>query len=286
MRRAGLVENQADAERFVDYLYTQGIHSRAEEGDDGWTIWVYEEDMVNRAVDELDRFRRSPRDQVYATARQLARHLRDGEIRKHRQSRSTTVDLRTQWQPLSTTRQTLTWLLIGASVAASLLSNFFQPGPVADALWFRSLGAILGGQPWRLITPIFLHLGIVHLLFNMYWLAIFGSQIESRRGPFRLAALVLIAAAVSNLAQYLWNGPGFGGMSGVGYALFGYVWMKSRYDVSSGFVMHPNTAILFIAWFILCMTGWVGPIANAAHGAGLVVGCALGVLSSFRRRLF
>jgi GlpG protein len=85
-----------------------------------------------------------------------------------------------------------------------------------------------------------------------------------------------LIAVTSNVAQYMTGSLRFGGMSGVVYGLFGYIWMKSRYQPGSGFYMPPNTVILMLGWFVLCTTGWIGPVANAAHGVGLVVGAIAG----------
>jgi GlpG protein len=109
--------------------------------------------------------------------------------------------------------------------------------------------------------------------------------IEFRRGTMRLAALVLVSAIASNLGQYLYMErlePGepqlFGGISGVICALFGYIWMKGMYEPEQGMILHPNSVTVVLLWLGLCMTGLVGPIANAAHVVGLVVGVAAGVL--------
>jgi GlpG protein len=131
-----------------------------------------------------------------------------------------------------------------------------------------------------------------HLLFNMIWLFDLGGQIERRYGSLRLLFLVVVIAVLSNLAQYYLgkltfdNGrlfvpqesPAFGGMSGVVFGLFGYVWMKSRLDPESGLFLHPNNVILMLVWFVVCCTGLVGPIANAAHFVGLLVGTCLAQL--------
>ncbi len=97
------------------------------------------------------------------------------------------------------------------------------------------------------MTPIFLHFGLIHLLFNMVFLYQLGGMIEARRGPWRYLLLGLVCAVLSNIAQYGlstigWEDgrfvvqmPGlFGGMSGVLYGLFGYIWMKSRYEPALG----------------------------------------------------
>jgi GlpG protein len=76
-------------------------------------------------------------------------------------------------------------------------------------------------------------------------------------------------------------GPGtlhsFGGLSGVGFAMFGYLWMKGMYEPEQGMILHPNTISTMLIWLVLCMTGLLGPIANAAHVVGLVVGIVFGV---------
>ena len=72
----------------------------------------------------------------------------------------------------------------------------------------------------RIISPIFLHFGLLHLVFNCLWLGLLGSKIEIQEGSIHLLLIVLISAA-SNLSQYYWSGTVyFGGMSGVIYALW------------------------------------------------------------------
>ena len=102
-----------------------------------------------------------------------------------------------------------------------------------------------------------MHVNPIHIFFSMRWLTSLGTMIEVRRGALRLAGLVLIAAIVSNLGQYIWMermDPGephfFEGMSGVVYALFGYIWMKSLYEPEQGLFMHPNNVNVMILWLI------------------------------------
>ncbi len=130
-----------------------------------------------------------------------------------------------------------------------------------------------------------MHGSILHIFFNMSCLSYFGTVIEIRRGTLRLAGLVLIAAILSNVGQFMWmerTDPGephrFLGFSGVDYALFGYIWMKGLYEPEQGMTVHPNNVNIMLGWLVLCMTGMLGPIGNAAHFVGLAVGVALGVL--------
>ena len=118
----------------------------------------------------------------------------------------------------------------------------------------------------------------------MMWLRTLGAAIEMRRGSWRMALMVVLIAATSNLGQYLWTGPAFGGMSGVVFGLFGYLWMKSKYDPQSGFYMPPQMVFMMIAWMVFCYAG-VFPIANAAHTVGLIAGMLLGLWTTFQRNV-
>jgi membrane associated rhomboid family serine protease len=140
------------------------------------------------------------------------------------------------------------------------------------------------GQWWRLITPIFLHFGLLHLLFNMLWLWELGRAIEWCFGWARLLSLVLLTGVISNLAELAWSGPWFGGMSGVVYALLTYIWMQGRFNPWSGLYVPRHILAMMVAWFFLCWTGLFGPIANMAHTGGLVVGALWGYVDARRRQ--
>ena len=71
-------------------------------------------------------------------------------------------------------------------------------------------------------------------------------------------------------------------MSGVNYGLFGYIWMKGKFDPGDGLELNPTTITILLAWFVICFTGVFGNIANGAHAGGLAVGAAWGYLSALR----
>jgi len=185
----------------------------------------------------------------------------------------------------------LTAALIAASTVIALLSSFGKDYQVLQLLFiseYRSgLPEILGGQLWRLVTPIIIHFGILHFVFNMMWLYDLGSAVEQRQGLGRMAILVSATAVLSNLAQFAWGGPGFGGMSGVVYGLLAYVWVQGQYNPRAGIALHQNIAIWMLAWFVICWAGLVGNVANMAHTVGLICGAGLGLIYSpyFWRRL-
>ncbi len=176
-----------------------------------------------------------------------------------------------------------TWKIIPITVDDQLVKAERVKVPRLEP---AGLDALKRGEVWRLFTPIVLHFGLVHLGFNMFMLYQFGGLIELRKGSLVMLGLVLVTAATSNLGNYAWdlqrNGPDglhwlMGGMSGVLYALFGYCWMKSEYDAEADMRVPNSLIVQMIAWLFLCMTGAFGPIANAAHVAGLFSGILIGV---------
>ncbi len=176
--------------------------------------------------------------------------------------------------------------LIALSLIVALFSKLGRDFQFLHVLFIseyrQGLPEILKGQLWRLLTPIIIHFGILHIVFNMLWLYQLGSAVEQRQNSDRMFTLVIIIAILSNLAQYLWSGPIFGGMSGVVYGLLGYVWAQGKYNPRSGIGLNQSTTVMMLIWFIVCWLGLVGNIANMAHTIGLVCGVILGLLYSPR----
>lgn len=186
----------------------------------------------------------------------------------------------------------ITIVLIALSAVVAFSSNLGSSQDVLRALYFTdpvagpaqpAWQAILSGQLWRLITPIFIHFGILHFVFNMMWVWDLGKLIEARKGAGFYLLFVLLVGTLSNLAQYsLTQSALFGGMSGVVYGLFSYVWIRGRYDPNFGIGLHKTTVHMMLAWFVLCWTGLLGPIANWAHTMGLLAGAAWAYFESVR----
>ena len=136
------------------------------------------------------------------------------------------------------------------------------------------------GEIWRLLTPMFIHYGVWHIVFNMLWLKDLGGAIEHREGSVRFTAMVVVLALCSDVAQYFVGSPFFGGMSGVVYGLFGYVWLRSARDPASGYRVANQTIGIMLGWFVLCVVGIIPHVANTAHGAGLAVGAVWGWIAA------
>lgn len=151
------------------------------------------------------------------------------------------------------------------------------------------------GEGWRLLSPIFLHADIFHLLFNMIWLAVLGRQLEQRMGWWRYLLFIGVTGAASNIAQYLMTGPNFLGFSGVICAMITFVWVRQKKTPWEGYLLQPTTlnfALLFL-FFILALQlisfyteivyqQPIAPqIANTAHMTGLFLGIILGNVNFF-----
>jgi len=297
VRQIGTLPKGLDPKVLSDYLLTLGIKTRVDELPDSWNFWVYNEDQVSRASDELRNFLSRPDDALYREANLAAQAIRRQEQVLNKQFRKNFREVADQWASPGIRRRPLTITLIAICLVVFLFEHSGEGPRVKHRLLFATrvldrngqlrnngLDDILAGEIWRLVTPIFMHGSILHILFNMWWLSALGTMIEVRRGTVRFAAIVLISAILSNLGQFYYNErnePGdpvlWEGMSGVVYALFGYVWMKGLHEPEQGLIVHPNTVSIMLFWLVLCMTGYVGHIANAAHVAGLVVGVVFGV---------
>lgn len=329
MRQIGEIKDPDQARRFVAFLLTKGIRAQAEQEEGLWEIWAKDEDQVELATEELNQFLANPSAEQYRGAIQKAGELERERQRQRREIQKNIVKVSDRG--VGQQRSPLTTLLIVISAIVFLLTNFGEPTNRSEST-FRSL-AFLGVQGpqtvkileaadndldapsvrlasigkfeiWRLITPIFLHFGVFHILFNMIWLYQLGRVIEFRYGTFWYGLLVLAVAAGSNFAQGVVPGElggsvpfsngnfliaPFGGMSGVVYGLFGFIWMKSTYDRSSGFRIPGSTVIFLLGYLFFCMTPFseqlLGTaVANWCHGIGLVVGMVAGLLPGWSRK--
>ncbi len=307
MRQIGSLPHERDAQRFAAYLVTQGIDAQAEPDSDNWVIWARDENRIDQAREEFDIFRVDPNDDRYRGAEREAEKIRRETVQRRQAAQKNVVEMRGRWKSpnLVARHAPLTATMIALSILVTLFGGFGRAtkgigGTINRELFFvdgkdyllsnhNPLASVAKGELWRAITPIFIHLEVLHLVFNMIMFFQFGRLAEATRGTVWFAVAVLLIAVASNVAQAvapdtLGGSPMFGGMSGVVYGLFGYVWMKSIFDPQSGFRLSQMTVIILMGWLVLCMTGKMGNVANVAHVVGLVAGAAFGYLPAMVRK--
>jgi len=297
MRMIGHLKTEAQARVLSAHLSVEGIENQVEPEPGGsWAVWVHSDDQLERATTLLREFSENPGDLRYGQAIQRAEDKRRVEEQTAKAAERRYFDPAKLFPGRAYGIGRLTAVLIGVSVLVTLISAFGDAAGPRGWLsitrylyeddfirWRPGLSEIQRGEIWRLFTPAFVHFGILHLLFNMLWLKDLGSRVEHLQGRGRLLALVLVIAALSNLAQYRVGGPSFGGMSGVVYGLLGYVWLRGRLDPVSGLNVDRQTMLLMVIWFFLCLFHIIPNVANAAHGAGFAVGLLWGGMSAWLR---
>lgn len=138
----------------------------------------------------------------------------------------------------------------------------------------------------KMISPILLHGGLDHLAFNMLWLWEFGRRIEAVQASWSLLLLITVIALVSNSVQFLYAGTiYFGGMSGVVYGMFGYIWMWQLFDPAKGLGL-PGALIFFLLLTLVVMTVInLDFIADEAHIGGILMGVIYGALTATISRI-
>jgi GlpG protein len=290
----GHLAEESSARAFGDYLYVQGIDNQLDHEKTGWGIWIKDEDKVEQATSLLAEFSADPKNKKFGSEGERAAKLREKTEADQATYEKRLRNRRHLFRPLTGYGfGPLTFVLIAISVGVAIFSKLGEAKEPIMSLfissftdtWDPTLPEIRHGEVWRLITPMFIHFGPLHILFNMLWLKDLGSMIEARQSSLQLAVLVLVISACSNLGQVLFeHSPVFGGMSGVIYGLLGYIWIRGKFDPGSGLFLHPTTVTMMIVWFFACLLNFIPNVANWAHGIGLALGMAWGFLSSWRYR--
>ncbi len=161
----------------------------------------------------------------------------------------------------------------------------FTPEIPSLLAWGAGFGAkTLGGEWWRLFTPIFLHIGILHLYINMYVLAYIGPTVERLVGRLAFLVLYLLSGAAGSFASAYWNPTvTSAGASGAVFGVFGAL---------LGFLLLRRDSVPIEALRDLRFVGGFFVVANvvfglsipaidmAAHVGGLAAGFLCGIALS------
>ena len=184
----------------------------------------------------------------------------------------------------------LTMLLgvIGAALVALdrhslIFAEPFLFQPLLHGYPESASSALERGEYWRLLTPMFLHFGIVHIAFNNLLIWLIGHRIEIAKGSFHLLGILFLTGLVANVVQFfLTPNTIFGGLSGAAYGLVGYIMVYQRLNDHPILHFPPSMLIVLLASLMLGVFGIFdlfmanSGIANGAHVGGLITGTVLG----------
>ncbi len=263
------------AQALVDYLATLGIPCELTQSELGVSVWLADERRLAQAQQEVKRFLSEPNHPRYMEASWQSGHA-DARIDYSKGMTDPVTDFLHQAGPL-------TLVVIIACLAIYALDAIGLP--IFDELAFHpTLAQFTDWQAWRYVTPAFIHFSVLHLVFNLLWWWYLGGQIEQRLGSGKLFILLIVGAALPNIAEFFVSGPRFGGLSGVVYALLGYSWLRTRLQPDCGLAMPPALMGFMLVWLVLGFLDMLGtPTANMAHLVGLLVGIAQGWLDRHHR---
>ena len=330
MRELHSFSDEKLARRFVNVLQSRKMPAHVDQENDQWVLWIENDDDRVTARELLATFQSDPDSAEFSEAEKTVRELEKAAQQASKARQRLNIDIRDRWRgawwktcPATILMIMFSMLVVGVCTnwksdrkvlgvipttcndETSVLRNAlfiqapvcFLPAPDGDVALFEPpslMKTIRKGQIWRFFTPIFLHFHFLHILFNMMWLRDLGSRVEFMRGTRRFLLLVIIIAAVSNIAQFLWAGhyglpfaseaARFGGMSGVVFGLIGYTWMKGKTQPHHGLGMSPDQIVWSIFWMLLCIGGGFGNVANTVHVVGFLTGIVLGVRQAFWKR--
>jgi rhomboid protease GluP len=136
---------------------------------------------------------------------------------------------------------------------------------------------IAEGELWRFVTPIFLHSGFVHMLFNSFSLVLFGPGLELMLGKTKFLLLYLVGGVLANIATYFLNPLTYihVGSSGAIFALFGFyvaIVIFKKHMLSK-----ENSQIILTITVIGLVMTFIQPNINVtAHIFGLIAGFLIG----------
>ena len=201
---------------------------------------------------------------------------------------------RRRWIPMDTRSAVVTYILIGINVLLFLIINaLIRLTDMDELAVITLLGAkdnalIATGEYWRLITPIFLHSGLLHLFFNCYALLIWGPMVEKLYGRFKFVALYVIAGMVGCLFSYVMSiNPSIGASGSIFGLLGALLYFRQRWKDAFKRFFGPSLFIIigFNLFYGFTSTG----IDNWGHIGGLVggflAGNALGLYHENKARM-
>src|SRR5438128_6297447 len=193
-------------------------------------------------------------------------------------------------QAVWTRRPTYTYVFFGLNIVVFVLMAL--AGGSTNQLTLMAFGVksnpeIAQGQWWRFVTPIFIHIGMLHLLFNSYALWIVGPQVEKLYGGARFVILYVLTGVAGVYGSYFYHpGTESAGASGAIFGLFGVLLVfgiRYRRSIPPFFKRAVGTGVLPVIILNLVIGFSIPAIDNSAHLGGLIAGALLALIVPFKK---
>jgi len=181
-----------------------------------------------------------------------------------------------------TRRTPFTFIFLAINITVFLLMEYV--GSTTDPATLMAFGVksnpeILDGEIWRLVTPIFIHIGVLHLFFNSYALWMVGQQVEKLYGSARFVLLYFLTGVAGVLGSFFNNPEAMSaGASGAIMGLFGVLLvfgLRYRHSIPPFFKKAVGAGVLPVIVINLVIGFYIPAIDNSAHISGLVSGAIL-----------
>ena len=275
MVRLMVLNNARVAQAFIDYMASRHISIQMyPEGEGRVALWLIDAQHQVETEAELNRFLSEPNHKRYQAASWDVAETRKSQFHYHTPSFLSMIKAKAG--PV-----TLSIMLLCVVIFALQQLGFNQQ--IFQMLHFPALDG-QQWQLWRWLSHAVLHFSVMHIAFNILWWWQLGGDIEKKLGGLKLLQIFAISSALSGAGQYWVEGANFGGLSGVVYALVGYLWVVSTKAPQLGLTIPRQIVGFMLIWLVL---GYMQPfmaIANTAHLAGLIAGVGIGWIDSMKSK--
>lgn len=161
-------------------------------------------------------------------------------------------------------------LFLGINITSPTAQELFEVGGSRRV-------AVLNGDYWRLLTSIFIHGGITHLVMNMVGIAIGGIFLENVLGKYKLILIFMVCGILASLCSIYWNEYSVNvGASGAIFGCYGIILAFNVFKIYPKYLQNSIWSLLGLFGGISLIFGFVGGADNAAHIGGLLAGFLIG----------
>jgi len=184
-------------------------------------------------------------------------------------------------------RNNITNVLVAVNLALYLYTSILSGNPLVTGLnvllRFGQVNAlIVRGHWWQLLTSIFIHITLPHLMFNMVFLFIYGSRAETALGKAAFLTVFIASGLMGNISTLIFAGPDDSSVSaGSSGAIFGIL---GAYMVYLGLGYDVSIVPYLIYCFLLFVLNISVNVNLVAHLGGLVSGMIAGYIKAMTER--